>query len=49
MIYTRPMFHRVIKRHLAAVKKSSEARAARSHVFRRRCELLMAGASPFDP
>ena len=35
MIYTRPMFHRVIKRHLASVKKSSEARAARSHVFRR--------------
>ena len=36
MIYTRPMFHRVIKRHLAAVKKAAEARAARSHVFRRR-------------
>ena len=35
MIYTRPMFHRVIKRHLAAVKKAAEARAARSHVFRR--------------
>ena len=36
IIYTRPMFHRVIKRHLAAVKKAAEARAARSHVFRRR-------------
>ena len=36
IIYTRPLFHRVIKRHLAAVKKAAEARAARSHVFRRR-------------
>ena len=35
-IYTRPMFHRVIRKHLAVVKEATEARAARSHVFRRR-------------
>ncbi len=33
MIYTRPMFHRVIVRHLANVKKAAKARAARSHIF----------------
>ena len=36
IIYTRPMFHRVIKKHFAAIKDAAEARAARSHVFRRR-------------
>ena len=36
VIYTRPMFHRVIRKHLAVVKEAAEARAARSHVFRRR-------------
>ena len=36
VIYTRPMFHRVIDHHLAEVKGACEARAARSHVFRRR-------------
>ena len=36
VIYTRPMFHRVIRKHFAAIKTASEARAARSHVFRRR-------------
>ena len=35
VIYTRPMYHRVIRKHLAVVKQASEARAARSHVFRR--------------
>ncbi|MDP6454616.1 MAG: hypothetical protein QF898_15040 [SAR202 cluster bacterium] len=36
LIYTRPMFHRVIDQHLVEVKVSCEARAARSHVFKRR-------------
>ena len=36
VIYTRPMFHRVIRKHLAVVKEAAESRAARSHVFRRR-------------
>ncbi len=35
IIYTRPMYHRVIRKHLASVKEAAEARAARSHVFRR--------------
>ena len=35
VIYTRPMYHRVIRKHLAVVKRAAEARAARSHVFRR--------------
>ena len=35
VIYTRPMYHRVIRKHLAVVKEAAEARAARSHVFRR--------------
>ncbi len=35
VIYTRPMYHRVIRKHLDVVKESAEARAARSHVFRR--------------
>ena len=36
IIYTRPAYHRVIRRHFATVKLASEARAARSHVFQRR-------------
>ncbi len=36
VIYTKPMYHRVIRKHLAVVKEAAEARAARSHVFRRR-------------
>jgi hypothetical protein len=36
VIYTRPMWHKVIEHHLAMVKESCEARAARSHVFKRR-------------
>ena len=35
VIYTRPMYHWVIRKHLAVVKDAAEARAARSHVFRR--------------
>ena len=35
IIYTRPMYHRVIRKHFVAVKEAAEARAARSHVFRR--------------
>ena len=35
IIYTRPMYHRVIRKHFQAVKEAAEARAARSHVFRR--------------
>ena len=35
VIYTRPMYHRAIRKHLAVVKRAAEARAARSHVFRR--------------
>ena len=33
IIYTRPMYYRVIRKHFAVVKEASEARAARSHVF----------------
>jgi hypothetical protein len=33
---TRPMFERVIEKHLEQVKVNCEARATRSHVFRRR-------------
>ena len=35
VIYTRPMYHSVIRKHFATVKEAAEARAARSHVFRR--------------
>lgn len=35
IIYVRPIYHRVIRNHLAVVKEAAEARAARSHVFRR--------------
>ncbi len=35
IVYTRPMYHRVIRKHFVAVKEAAEARAARSHVFRR--------------
>lgn len=36
IIYTRPMFERVITKHLKQVKTSCEARAARSRVFQSR-------------
>ena len=36
MVYTKPMFERVIEKHLAQIKVNSDAHAARSHVFRRR-------------
>ena len=35
VIYTRPMYHSVISKHFVTVKEAAEARAARSHVFRR--------------
>ena len=35
VLYTRPMFERVIARHFKQVKAACEARAARSHGFRR--------------
>ena len=35
VIYARPMYHSVIRKHFATVKEAAEARAARSHVFRR--------------
>ena len=38
IIYTRPMYHRVIRKHFMAVKEAAEARAARSHVFRGRSQ-----------
>ena len=38
LIYTKPMFERVIRKHMAQIKVSCEARAARSHVFRARRE-----------
>ncbi len=44
VIYTRPMYHRVIRKHLAIVKEASEARAARSHVFGRARRRRQAGA-----
>lgn len=36
VLYTRPMFNRFMARHLQHIKASCEARAARSHVFRRK-------------
>ncbi len=36
LIYTRPVFERTIRLHLAQVKEAAEARAARSRVFPRR-------------
>ncbi len=36
LVYTRPMFERVIEKHFEQVKMNCEARAARSHMFRRR-------------
>ena len=36
VLYTKPMFERVIATHFDQVKASCEARAARSHVFGRR-------------
>ena len=36
VLYTRPMFNRFMTRHLQHIKTSCEARAARSHVFRRK-------------
>ena len=43
VVYTRPMFNRFITRHLQHVKTSCEARAARSHVFRRKDRSLAGG------
>ena len=34
-IYTKPMFERVLEKHMAQIKESCEARAARSRVFAR--------------
>ena len=36
VLYTRPMFDRVVARHMEVIKTTCEARAARSHVFRRK-------------
>jgi|TARA_Y100000310_G_scaffold143162_1_gene142580 hypothetical protein len=36
VLYTRPMFNRVAARHMELIKTAAEARAARSHVFRRK-------------
>lgn len=36
MVYTRPLFERAVARHMAHIRKTCEARALRSHVFRRR-------------
>lgn len=36
VVYTRPMFNRVVSRHMEIIKTAAEARAARSHVFRRK-------------
>ncbi len=35
IIYTRPMFERAVEKHMHQIKESCEARAARSHVFRK--------------
>lgn len=35
LFYVRPKYNRIIKKHLARLKEAAEARAARSHVFRR--------------
>ena len=35
MVYTKPTFERVMAKHMAVIKESSEARAARSRVFPR--------------
>ena len=43
LLYTKPMFERVIKKHMAQIKVSCEARAARSHVFRARREKQQTG------
>ena len=45
MIYTRPMFNRFMARHLQHIKTSCEARAARSHVFRRKDKSSAGGGS----
>ena len=36
VVYTRPMFNRVVAKHMDIIKTTCEARAARSHVFRRK-------------
>ena len=36
MLYTKRVFERVIEKHMEQIKVSCEARASRSHVFRRR-------------
>ena len=35
-LYVKPMFERVLKRHMEEIRVGCEARAARSHVFRKR-------------
>ena len=35
-LYVKPMFERVLQKHMHQIKIACEARAARSHVFRRR-------------
>ena len=35
-LYVKPMFERLLKRHMEEIRVGCEARAARSHVFRRR-------------
>ena len=36
LLYTKPVFERTIEKHMKQIKVTCEARAARSHVFRRR-------------
>ena len=35
MVYTRPLFERAVARHMAHIRETCEARARRSHLFRR--------------
>ncbi len=44
VLYTRPMFERVVARHMAVIKSTCEARASRSHVFRRKDTRSTGGA-----
>ena len=41
VLYVRPIYHRAIRDHFAAIKPAAEARAKRSHVFRSERERLM--------
>lgn len=40
VLYVRPIYHRAIRDHFAAIKPAAEARAKRSHVFRSERERL---------